>query len=84
MELALLVQSPLSCSGRGVFSERNGLKIKPFLVGSFPHVRSGQLSSVSVFLNSWTKEFPASGFSFRITATAGLFKFCSLFFLWIL
>lgn len=50
MEVALLVQSPLSCSGRGVFSERNGLKFKPFLVGSFPHVRSGQLSSVSVFL----------------------------------
>lgn len=70
MEVALLVQSPLSCSGRGVFSERNGLKIKPFLVGSFPHVRSGQLSS----LNSWRKEFPASGVSFRIAATADFSK----------
>ncbi|CAK7351255.1 unnamed protein product [Dovyalis caffra] len=70
MEVALQVQTPVSCSRRVVFNERNGLKIKPFLVGSPPHVRSGQVSSP----NSWGKEFPARGVSFRITAAADFSK----------
>ncbi|KAB5560407.1 hypothetical protein DKX38_005364 [Salix brachista] len=61
MEVALQVQSPLSCSRR---------EIKPLLVGVFPLVRSGQLST----LNSLRKEFPSSGVSFRITATADFSK----------
>ncbi|KAJ6367472.1 hypothetical protein OIU78_000098, partial [Salix suchowensis] len=61
MEVALQAQSPLSCSRR---------EIKPLLVGVFPLVRSGQLST----LNSLRKEFPSSGVSFRITATADFSK----------
>uniref|UniRef100_A0A6N2KX04 starch synthase n=1 Tax=Salix viminalis TaxID=40686 RepID=A0A6N2KX04_SALVM len=61
MEVALQAQSPLSCRRR---------EIKPLLVGVFPLVRSGQLST----LNSLRKEFPSSGVSFRITATADFSK----------
>jgi hypothetical protein len=45
----LQVQRLGSCR-RHVFNERHGLKIKTFLGGSFPHVRSGQLSSVCVLV----------------------------------
>lgn len=49
MEVTLQVQR-LGSYRRHVFNERNGLKIKTFLGGSFPHVRSGQLSSVCVLV----------------------------------
>ncbi|KAF9672072.1 hypothetical protein SADUNF_Sadunf11G0002500 [Salix dunnii] len=44
MDVTLQMQRLRSCR-RHVFNEKNGLKIEPFLGGSFPHVRNGQLSS---------------------------------------
>ncbi|KAK9268063.1 hypothetical protein L1049_010502 [Liquidambar formosana] len=59
MEVALQLQSPLSC--RTNFSDRGHLKIKPFL-GFFPHGRTTQSPQSS----SWHKEHPASGISYQI------------------
>ncbi|KAL6332130.1 hypothetical protein AAG906_001844 [Vitis piasezkii] len=62
MEVALQAQRPVSC--RALSDREANFKIKPFL-GFFPNGRATQSSQ-----HSWRREFPLSGVSYGIVASA--------------